>query len=124
MAQKLDALGERIQQLAVNFSRDLDGIKCSVCDADAIQGTGLALYNEFVPVGGLGLDHVCDVGDGLPCYVSAGRRDDCQLLMQQALTWNNRNRKEGSKGVVSDLLVNLAQEENLGTAHRRGNCLV
>lgn len=73
VAQKLDALGEGIQQLAVNLSRDLDGIKCSVCDADAIQGAGLAFGNEFVSVGGLGLDHVCDVGDGLPCYVSAGR---------------------------------------------------
>lgn len=73
MAQKLDALGERIQQLAVNLARDLDGIKCPVCDADAIQGARFALCNEFVSVGGLGLDHVCDVGDGLPCYVSAGR---------------------------------------------------
>lgn len=50
--------------------------------------------------------------------------DDCQLRMQQALTWNNRNRREVSKGVVSDLLVNLAQEEDLRTAHRGGICLV
>lgn len=44
--------------------------------------------------------------------------------MQQALTWNNRKRREASKGIVSDLLVNLAQEEDLGTAHFGGNCLV
>lgn len=76
VAQKLDALWERIQQLAVNLARDLCGIKRPVCDADAIQSAGFALGNEFVSVGGLGLDHVCDVGDGLPCYVSAVR-DSC-----------------------------------------------
>lgn len=50
-------------------------------------------------------------------------RDGCQLWMQQVLTWNNRNRRVALKGIVLNLLVNLAQEEDLGTAHLEGVAL-
>lgn len=74
VAQKLEALGKGVQQLAVDSASDVCGIKRPVCYGDAVQGAGLALGDEVLPVGGCWLDDFRNVGDGGPCDVGAGRR--------------------------------------------------
>lgn len=64
VAQEFEALGESVQQLAVDSASDTRRIKCPVCYGDAIEGTGLGFGNEVLSVGGLGLDDFRDVGDG------------------------------------------------------------
>jgi hypothetical protein len=64
VAQKLEALGQRVQQLAVDFASDVCGIKRPVRYGDAVQGAGLAFGDEVWSVGGLWLDDFRNVGDG------------------------------------------------------------
>lgn len=64
VAQKLEALWQRVQQLAVDSASDACGIKCPVRYGNAVEGAGLAFGDEVLSVGGLWLDDFRNVGDG------------------------------------------------------------
>lgn len=64
MAQKLEALGQRVQQLAVDSASDARRIKRPVRYGDAIQSAGFAFGDEVLSVGGLWLEDLRNVGDG------------------------------------------------------------
>lgn len=84
VAQKLEALGQRVQQLAVDSAGDACGIKCAVRYGDAIEGAGLAFGDEVLSVGGLWLDDLCNVADGRPCDVGTGKR----LVVNLGFIWD------------------------------------
>lgn len=73
VAQKLEAPGQRVQQLAVDPAGDARRIKRPVRYGDAIQGARLGFGDEFCSGGGLGLDDFRNVGDGGPCDVGTGK---------------------------------------------------
>lgn len=77
VAEKLETLGEIVQQLAVNVASDFDRIKGPVGDADAVKGAGLALCDEIGSVGRLGLDDIGNIGDGRPSLIGAVSRYVC-----------------------------------------------
>lgn len=63
MAQELEALGQGVQQFAVDSAGDVRRIKRPVRYGDAIQGARLGFGDELFSVGGLGLDDFRNVGD-------------------------------------------------------------
>lgn len=74
MADELQALGQRVEQLGIYQSGYADGIEGAVGGDDAVQGAALAFGDEVSSVGRLGFYHICDLGDGIPFAMSTGEK--------------------------------------------------